>query len=904
MTSPSPPHSRDQSPTRLHLAYPDQDDFTGPRERDGSPKRQYNGPRGESPEGVHPGENVFNFPEGGPVRLTGLTPISPTNEEVFGPGVNSYQNPQPAISVLSPRQSVGYPFLFSAGHPPIFSIAENEKYRKLMAKKQRRDNKKEKNVKMVMKAEDVAGYVGTDDTDAILMSLGESTGDVKKGKKKVEKAEKPKGEKKGRRSMEKNMEDDETTPLLKDEEEEDLAIVNGEAEEKVKIVKEEKRSRFQDPVVDDLRTFGENFYLVNPEEGGLKKGKSTENLGKSNESLNFTKVTSKKHRGKKGKEENGGKPPPDKLAGNTRTSAYALRSRDVMPGTHQQNNRSTESGVSSPTSSVGSTSHIQPIDPPPPTNIYNQRHPIVAPIVALKDNKMLNNEVKSAKNKLDFSADFPALPGLGSKADSRPEKVVVGAWSRPITVKAKENNQLNNILVNGNKDKIETIESDVGQQLREKEDNDEKIADMNNKVAKSDIPAVIQSNLGVPLEPCQNYNEDNSSDSKTCCDSELNSSDEIIEISKDSSVEIPLISKNNNYVNDISYDDITNGEESIIRENCDETEDSVEVVLTEEEFDRATVNPANNPPVLILGDNEEDWKSTAEFSFGFDVNEELVARSLRGDLTPVPDSYQTPLTPINTMDDAILSFGVGGGGPVIVGVPVPYPYPAGFVPPAVSLPAPFPHYIASSYAVPLPNPTVPQFSHQDIGISDNKNNDEIHTVSPESGISSASPLSWQPDSSPSLHAAPSSPGHAPGSYPRHAPGSNQSSGSILHHVNESLENWSGPDSSDCSSRASPVPDDPTIPAPSWASQVDMSLGEPGDDEDNDDIVVEVEKDIVVPDADVNANRKATNASDKKWGNYDQIVKYISDSWSSVSKEVASQPQAVHYYDKSVTALKV
>jgi len=882
----------------------------GPRERDGSPKRQYNGPRGDSPEGVHPGDNVFNFPEGGPVRLTGLTPISPTNEEVFGPGVNSYQNPQPAISVLSPRQSVGYPFLFSAGHPPIFSIAENEKYRKLMAKKQRRDNKKEKNVKMVMKAEDVAGYMGTDDTDAILMSLGESTGDVKKGKKKVEKAEKPKGEKKGRRSMEKNMEDDETTPLLKDEEEEDLP--NGEVEEKGKIEKEEKRGRFQDPVVEDLKTFGENFYLVNHDEGSLKKGKSTENLGKSNESLNFTKVTSKKHRGKKGKEENGGKPPPDKLPGNTRTSAYALRSRDVMPGTQQQNNRSTESGVSSPTSSVGSTSHIQPIDPPPPTNIYNQRHPIVAPIVSLKENKNLNIEpAKNAKNKLDFSADFPALPGLGSKADSRPEKVApVGAWSRPITVKAaKENNHLNNILVNGNKDRIETIENDIvgngQQQLREKEDNFE------NNIAddKSDNPAVIPRNLGVPLDSCQNDNENDSDSGKNCQDSsELNSSDEIIEIStksKDSSVEIvdrrPTISTDNNYVNDISYDDITGGEDTII-ENCDDTEDSVEVVLTEEEFSLPASNQGLGPPVLILGDNEEDWKSTQEFSFGFDVNEELVARSLRGDLTPVPDNYHTPmtpLTPINTMDDAILSFGVGQGGPVIVGVPVgvpvPYPYPAGFVPPAVSLPAPFPHYIAGGYAV-VPNPTVPQFSHQHIEADDNKNNDEIHTVSPESGISSASPLSWQPDSSPSLAGhAPSSPGHAPGSYPRHAPG-NQSSGSILHHVNESLENWSGPDSSDCSSRASPVPDDNGLPAPSWASQVDMSLGEPGDDND-DDIVVEVEKDIVAPD--VIADVKAKN-----FGNYDQIVKYISDSWSSVSKEVVAKPQAVHYYDKSVTAVKV
>jgi len=34
------------------------------------------------------------------------------------------------------------------------------------------------------------------------------------------------------------------------------------------------------------------------------------------------------------------------------------------------------------------------------------------------------------------------------------------------------------------------------------------------------------------------------------------------------------------------------------------------------------------------------------------------------------------------------------------------------------------------------------------------------------------------------------------------------------------------------------------------------------------------------------------------GNYDQIVKYISESWTSVSKEVKTKPQKVRYYEKS------
>merc|ERR1719319_672059 len=69
-----------------------------------------------------------------------------------------------------------------------------------MAKKARRDNKKEKNVKQVMKAEEVAGYRGNEDTDAILMSLGENPRDAKKRKKK------------GRKSLNNELED-ETNPL-------------------------------------------------------------------------------------------------------------------------------------------------------------------------------------------------------------------------------------------------------------------------------------------------------------------------------------------------------------------------------------------------------------------------------------------------------------------------------------------------------------------------------------------------------------------------------------------------------------------------------------------------------------------------------------------------------------------
>ena len=53
---------------------------------------------GERDIGVHPGEKVFNFPtssnteSGGPVTLTGLTPISPSNEVSTDHNVSSPTN--------------------------------------------------------------------------------------------------------------------------------------------------------------------------------------------------------------------------------------------------------------------------------------------------------------------------------------------------------------------------------------------------------------------------------------------------------------------------------------------------------------------------------------------------------------------------------------------------------------------------------------------------------------------------------------------------------------------------------------------------------------------------------------------------------------------------------------------
>merc|ERR1712226_1342944 len=120
---------------------------------------------GEVHGGIHPGEGgIFNFPSGGdgqtgPVRLTNLTPISPTNEDVYS-SAELRSNPQPPIQspfmqVFSPtRQHVGYPFLFAPTNPNMYGInPESDKFRKLMLKKQKRESRKPKNVLSEFKSE-------------------------------------------------------------------------------------------------------------------------------------------------------------------------------------------------------------------------------------------------------------------------------------------------------------------------------------------------------------------------------------------------------------------------------------------------------------------------------------------------------------------------------------------------------------------------------------------------------------------------------------------------------------------------------------------------------------------------------------------------------------------------------
>jgi len=100
---------------------------------------------------------------------------------------------EPQSSVFSPSsQHVGYPFLFApANHPDLYTgVNENEKYRKLMLKKQKRVSRKDKNVLSEFKSEEIAGHK-FEDLDSVLQSLGEDKGNQKSTlrKTKMEKTE-------------------------------------------------------------------------------------------------------------------------------------------------------------------------------------------------------------------------------------------------------------------------------------------------------------------------------------------------------------------------------------------------------------------------------------------------------------------------------------------------------------------------------------------------------------------------------------------------------------------------------------------------------------------------------------------------------------------------------------------
>jgi len=837
---------------------------------------------------VHPGDGgIFNFNsnEGGPVRLTNLTPISPTNDDVYN-SAELRSNPQPPISnsilqVLSPTRPPvgGYPFLLTNHGPPIFTMQENEKYRKLMIKKQKRVSKKEKNVLNVFKAEDVEGHKGEEDLNSVLQSMGEKVVEEKKSKAKKprDKIEKTKLEKKerSRNSVEKDMGD-------QDEEEEEERI---EEKENLKLVSNKGfRNKFVD---DELAAFKNNFNFYSPEPGPLARHKSRECLTGSVESLpglnnspqmSFTKVTNKKHRSKRSKEETG-KPPPVSSSipvSDSRRSGYALRSRDTHTGTVVPREQ-----AGSPTESDASQGEL------------NQSTGTVRPVVEKQLSLESENFPKLVKD------DFPALPGGKGTSEVSSKTVLPSAWARVVT-KVSDN--------------IVTIESCVAKE------------DVTNQVIVTDV-----SNNELESEGRDSDHDETTGADKACdhlavidCDVPSDSSDHVSksDCEKDTS-DVSDVKDSGDIEESETAVDIYVDLNSSVSEDKDleknikfvtDTE-AIEVITSEDEFNRRKAN--NSAPVVIFSENDQDWTSS-EFTFGFDINEDLVANS--STVTPIENNSvmsphrqpqqmwtmpgpMAPLTPIDTVDGAILSFGGPDTmRPVIVGVPVGVPVPVSVgghlpnnLPPlpfysqfanGTVLPPPFPAYgMSFTHHLPTQGAVIHHQFHEDeseldVEIEkggDHDQNVEDHTISPESGISSASPLSWQPDSSPSLP--------APGSYP-HPRGEVCDAPAplpLVSQVSQSLSSWQG----HCSVHSESTNSSRSSPAPGWATQMERE----DERKDSDLVGQDSEKTNDSGLASENSNsllEKDLKQKEAEKFNLGEIVNFISSSWSSVSKDSSVQ----------------
>eukprot|EP00090_Calanus_glacialis_P001644 TRINITY_DN11182_c0_g1_i1.p1 TRINITY_DN11182_c0_g1~~TRINITY_DN11182_c0_g1_i1.p1 ORF type:complete len:899 (+),score=293.78 TRINITY_DN11182_c0_g1_i1:966-3662(+) len=805
--------------------------------------------------GVHPGEGgIFNFSpsEGGPVRLTNLTPISPTNEDVYS-SAELRSNPQPPISnsflqVLSPSR--GYPYLFTGHGPPLFStMQENEKYKKLMLKKQKRESKKEKNVLNVFKAEDIEGHKGEEDLDSVLQSMGEKVEEKKvKVKKPREKIEKSKGEKRerSRRSVEKELED-------QDDEEESVEDVEKQEEENLKPVNN-IRNKFVD---DDLVAFKNNFCLVTPEPGPLARHKSRDCLAGSAESLpglntspnmSFTKVTSKKHRTKRTKDETG-KPPPGPPAPDGRRAGYALRSRDTpsVSMSREQTSSPTESIISQGEQNIAAKQSVERETQQP--GLESQNFPKL-----VKD-------------------DFPALPGGGESQ----APVLASAWNRGV---AKSSDNIVTIENSVTKDEEEVFVDVTGSsKVENKEDSKANEA--------SDVEAVIDCD--VPSDSTDQNGQVNDINDFVDESEEKDNSD--VEEETETITKTDIYADLTNFPNegevDLDKDDV-----SVI--------DNFEVVTSEDEFNRRKAD--NSAAVVIFSEADQDWGS-AEFTFGFDVNEDLVANT---NTVPVVETSQHPqqmwampgsmgqLTPIDTVDGAILSF--GGPDPmrmivpVAVGVPVPvnnlgelgehlpplpfYPhhqFPNGAViPPFGTYGLPYGHQLPPQGVHPVHHyHGEEQELDTEKDVEDNTGEDQ--TISPESGISSASPLSWQPDSSPSLP--------APGSYPhpRDTGRDIPAPLPLVSQVSQSLSNWQGHSVHDSSDS------DRSSPAPGWATQVEFEEFRVAEGEDAIKESSDKTNDSGLASENSLLEKDLKDSKLEKF-NLGEIVNFISSSWSSVSQD--------------------
>ena len=176
--------------------------------------------------------------------------------------------------------------------------------------------------------------------------------------------------------------------------------------------------------------------------------------------------------------------------------------------------------------------------------------------------------------------------------------------------------------------------------------------------------------------------------------------------------------------------------------------------------------------------------------------------------------------------------------PLIVGVPVgvPFPVPGYYPHPGMIQGAPVAPYPQVYNMAPFPHQVTAEEDHEIMA----EKNLEDNTISPESGISSSSPLSWQPDSSPSLPVTDAQ-SHIP----------------LASQVSQSLSQWPGHASDHEDSEAA-----------GWATQVEAE--------------VDTTKGRVAAQQPPVQEENQHNKTEKF--NHAEIVNYISRSWSSVSED--------------------
>lgn len=770
-------------------------------ERIGYPSDRTGQPPSERP--VHPSETIFNSL----VSSSGSSPIlAPYGQN------QEYEHNRPQIMNMG-----GFPFYLASAYNPEL----NEKYQQLMKKKQKKARKSgEKNVKAVKKSEEVEGYEGDKDVNTLLRSLGETADDDKKQKPRKQKSDKIRGEKK-RKSLEKSSEEDE-----------------GKEEE-------EENSSSSSLMISVQQGSQPSLGLVSPEPSELSRLKTGEALTGSTESLNFTQVRSKKNRGRRRGEETG-KPPPGPPPGDTRrTSNYALRSRDVPPPARPL----------LPTRGSGTSS----------------------PVESLTETHQVNNRVATAAAsavvvvEVNSLVDFPALRPHPENSASTPLSGSAAAVNEPTTTTTA------GAVVRGPWSAIKTTNPPV-------ENRPLPQSGHNPHQAPCDTSAVININNNIAIVP-PHVPAHQSAAATIVHECSSSSSDDVI-VTGEKREEETLGGEGEEVTaytssHSISMDSSVNVSRNIFEENIGSQEDisdtsssasSSSCCLSSASYlvDRPAVADGGGGGGVVVFDtktclardlNGNFFTEKLELEFGFDLNPELLkgscvieqaaehetgtpkinsSNSSSGGVNSAPEAAAGPRSPIDAVDTAILSFGpagVGGGLPASMGggpmmIPV---APFGMFP-ANGLPPPF----SAPY---LPFPLVHQMERYPpetelAGPGGGAAAGEAEAgVSPESGISSASPLSspsLHPDSSPVLQARPP-----------------QESSCMLEQVNTSLEAWSGHSSSSSSSPSSSR----TSPAPGWATQVDMSFGtgEP---------VVE-----------------AANCS-----NYHEIVTFIQKSWSVLATD--------------------